>query len=41
MFGDKLTKEECSKLITQLQACGDPFHCAHGEEYTLAALTTN
>jgi len=30
MFGDKLTKFQCQELIRQIQACKDPFHCAHG-----------
>lgn len=29
-FGDKLTQDECSRLLQRLRNCYDPFHCAHG-----------
>jgi hypothetical protein len=30
MFGDKLSQEECVKLMEQLTKCDLPFQCAHG-----------
>lgn len=28
--GDKLTQQEAMRLIKELSACEDPYHCAHG-----------
>ncbi len=30
MFGDPLSKAECSELLTKLSKCRIPFQCAHG-----------
>ena len=29
-FGDQLTHEDQTKIVTELAKCREPFHCAHG-----------
>ena len=30
MFGDKLSQEQCKRLVGRLKECRQPFVCAHG-----------
>eukprot|EP00956_Cyclotella_meneghiniana_P031225 scaffold81317_cov68-Cyclotella_meneghiniana.AAC.4 len=38
MFGDKLTDEQCSKLISNLSKCDMAFICAHGRPSVIPLL---
>lgn len=41
MFGDSLSKSECSLLIKQLSQCHIPFQCAHGRPSAIPLLELN
>lgn len=37
MFNDRLSEEQCRRLVRQLSQAAFPFQCAHGRSVSLAA----